>query len=503
MVETNFLRYRQFREAEENENGDGDKKSAADSALGTKITLGDGNDYEPFVISDDPKSEHYGKNRNLANIVRAFKTGANWGWSKDDGSGEDKPVKIGGKKLYLSGGAVRDHLAGKTPRNMELATNSSPDEVYHILAQNDFDFVPEKQEDTKDSKGKESKSKNTFWVKKKSKTDRPFSFGVKVGDEEFDLDIFTKTDRGSGPESDLESGTHAEDAASRDFTINGMYLLLSNDNGPNKDLHDFYGGMHHLANGKISTIGDMSEKFKKNPKNMMKYGRMVNCYGDPKNISQEDKDSVGKCLGGVEKMDKNDMMGEFKKALDKDGTDPRKLLNIFKDLGMLPSMFPGKNLDTDFPKELSELGDKHMPIAWMFKNHKPEELGDTGFDPEDIKKIGFLIKSLGLTEDIDADSLDDLTHGFMSSGISSRKLKDWGKRLGGLDEGILDAFLNHAKSPRVRVYIKSDDGKESISEDFADLIDPFTGSADSNSINERKRSKEYGNFLKHMKYMNP
>ena len=84
MVETNFLRYKQFREAEENgdggnSNGDGDKKG--DNALGSKITLGDGDDYEPFVISNDPKSEHYGKNRNLADIVKAFKEGANWGWS--------------------------------------------------------------------------------------------------------------------------------------------------------------------------------------------------------------------------------------------------------------------------------------------------------------------------------------------------------------------------------------------------------------------------------------
>jgi tRNA nucleotidyltransferase/poly(A) polymerase len=492
MIETNFLRYKQLREADENVGGD-DTESGA---LGLRVTLGDGNNYKPFIISDDPKSEHYGKNRNLADIVRAFKQGANWGWSKDDASGEDKPVKISGKKLYLTGGALRDHLAGKTPRNSELVTNASPDEVYHILAQNGFDFMPSADQLPK-GKGKHK----TFWVKKKSKSGRPFGFGVRVGNEEFDLDVFTKTDRGAGPDADLESGTHAEDASSRDFTINGMYLLLSNHNGPNKEIHDFYGGMHHLAGKKINTIGNMIEKFTKNPKSILKFVRMVNNYGDPKNISEEDKKSIKKCLGGIKKMKKDDMMDEFKRGIDKDGVDARKLLQTFSDLGILQTMFPDKSIDTNFPKELSELGDKHMPLAWMFRAHDPKQLEDTGLDPDDLKKICFLIKSLGLTNNIDPHALDDLTQGFMTSGISSRKLKDWGARLGGIDDSILDAFINHAKSPRVRVYLMGDDGKETISDDFSDLVDPFTGKIDKNELGKRKREREHENFRKHMRFM--
>jgi hypothetical protein len=102
----------------------------------SKISLGDGNDLAPFVISDDPNSEHYGKNRDLAPLVRAFKKGGNWGWTKDDSSGEEKPVKISGRKLFLTGGAARDHLLGRKPKHLEMVTNSSPDEVYHLLKQN-------------------------------------------------------------------------------------------------------------------------------------------------------------------------------------------------------------------------------------------------------------------------------------------------------------------------------------------------------------------------------
>jgi len=138
MKARSFQEFKLLREAEDKKmNG----ASADLGAIGTKVSLGDNNDYLPFEVSDDPKSEHYGKNKNLAPVVRAFKQGANWGWSRDDASGNDKAVKITGKKLYLSGGAVRDHLKGIKARNIELATNASPDEVYHLLKQNGFEFV--------------------------------------------------------------------------------------------------------------------------------------------------------------------------------------------------------------------------------------------------------------------------------------------------------------------------------------------------------------------------
>jgi len=79
----NFKEYRLLRESEDGSNSGTPKKAHGagqdTGAIGTKVSLGDGNDFMPFEVSDDPKSEHYGKNKNLAPIVRAFKQGANWG----------------------------------------------------------------------------------------------------------------------------------------------------------------------------------------------------------------------------------------------------------------------------------------------------------------------------------------------------------------------------------------------------------------------------------------
>lgn len=507
MTERSFQKYKLLREAQEGKKGGSPMGGNDVGGVGAKISLGDGNDFLPFEISDDPKSEHYGKNKNLSPIVRAFKQGANWGWSRDDSTGNDKPVKIGGKKLFLAGGAVRDHLTGRKARNIELATNASPDEVYHVLKQNGFEFITDHGE-SKGAKGgkvspnRKEGNKQYFWVKRGNKNGRPFVFGLKVNEDEFELEVFMKTPRGH-VEGDPEPGTHAEDAAGRDFTINGMYIGLTNDNGPNKELYDFHGGIHHLTSGRISAIGDMKSKMKEDPSRIMRYVRMLSCYGDPKKVPEEEKETIRNSADGLGKMDRKVVMDEFKKGLDKDDVDPRDYLKQFKDLGLLDMLFPGKQIDADLPKELSELGDKHMPLAWMLRMNDPSALEDLGLDPKDMQKVGFLIKSLGVNENLDANTLMDLVKGYMSSGISGRKLREWGTKLGGLDGGILDAFLNYAKSPRVKTHKQDELGNDTVADEFQDLVDPFTGRQDVHRVEERKRQLEHQNFRKHIEYVMP
>lgn len=478
-----------------------DKKKGMgeDAPIVSRVSLGEENDFPPLMISDDPNSEHYGKNKNLAPIVRAFKKGANWGWSKDEKSGEDKPVKVGGKKLFMTGGALRDHLAGKKPRNIELATNCSPDEVYHILSQNKFEFIGDGDQPP------QSEGRQVFWVKTKDKKGRPYSFGVKVKGDEFDLAVFTKTSKGKDGKV-LEPGTHADDAMSRDFTINSMYLLLSNDNGPNKEVHDMYGGMHHLKSGKIAAVGDLGSKLKEDPVRALRLARMMARYGDPKKMSEEEKETIRGATDGLSNLDPKDIMDEFQKGLDYDDTDTRGYLKIYNDLGLLPHIFPGMNLDTKLPKQLRELGDKHAPIAWMLRGHDPKEVETTlggKWKPEDLKKITFLIKSLGMGDAMDPTQLDDLTKGFMGSGVSSRKLKDWLVKLGGKHEGIIDAFLQHAQGPRVKVHQSTPEGHDSVTQEFTDLVDPFTGDVKYDEAEHRKKVLEWENFRKILNYTMP
>jgi hypothetical protein len=507
MVAKTFQEYRQLREGDESSSDSGGKSDS--EGISTSVSLGKNNDYEPFQVSDDPKSENYGKNAALAPIVRAFKGGGNWGWSKDEGSGDDKPVKISGKKLYLSGGSVRAHLhQEKNNGPIQLATSASPDEVYHLMKQNGFEFVTDMGEAKGSSAphpNRKEGSKQYFWVEQKNKHGRPFTFGISVNGDEFTLDTFKKQRGKLSEGDDPEPGTMGDDAASRDFTMNGMYIELGNENGQNDKLSDFHGGIHHMGAGRIVPIGGM-KSMDKRPDKMIRYMRFMHGYGNPKTMSSEDKkymtDNAHK-LGKFGQKHRKYMMGEFKKGMDKEGSDCRGYLKMFKDLGMLDHLFPGKILDTEFPKELSEIGDKQAPMAWMLRNNDTDMMDDMGMDDGDLKKIKFLIKSLGMTEAMDHNQLDDLTNGFTGSGISSRKLREWGTKLGGLDGDMLDAFLAHSKSPRVKHMKMGDDGRENMDPAFYDLQDPFTGQQDHDGINERKKMLELDEFRKHMAYMKP
>jgi tRNA nucleotidyltransferase/poly(A) polymerase len=476
-----------------------EKKSNGDQAVTSRITLGDNNNFQPFLVSDDPNSAGYGKNKSLAPLIRAFKKGGNWGWSKEENSGEDKPMKIGSKRLFLTGGALRDHLVGKKSRNMELVTNASADEVYHILTQNNFDFIGEEGHLDPAMQGS---GKNVFWVKKKTAKGRPYLFGVQVKNDEFELGLFKKS---AGGGAEVEGGSQTDDAAGRDFTINSMYLSLANDNGPNKELFDFYGGAHHLLNKQILPVGDLGTKLTEDPMRVLRYARMLSRYGDSSKLSDQEKEVIRGASQQLAGLDPKEVAEEFFKGLNHDDGDTRSYLKLYGDLGLLGTVFPNLHVDLKMPKELREIGDKHAPIAWMLRHHQPNEvemaLGGH-WKPEVLNKIMFLIKSLKIDPMMDDSALDDMVQNYMTSGVSSRMLKQWATRLGGKQEALLDAFLSHAQSPRVRIHNNASEGDD-VDAEFQNFKDPFSGDLRREAADNHRRRLEWDNFQKHLRFHMP
>ena len=80
----------------------------------------------------------------------------------------------------------------------------------------------------------------------------------------------------------------------------------------------------------------------------------------------------------------------------------------------------------------------------------------------------------------------------MESGISTRTLRNWATKVAKKDDRIVDAFIQHVKSPRIKVFISEDNNQ--VSDDFKDLVDPFTGSVNPHLVEDRKKDLEYRNF---------
>src|SRR3972149_3532092 len=299
---------------------------------------------------------------------------------------------------------------------------------------------------------------------------------------------------------DHEHGTHAEDSRRRDLTINSMYLLLSNDNGPNKEIVDFHGGIHDLNNGSMKFVGDTKSKLKESPIRALRLARMANGYGEGrKSLSKEDIEAIKSSPEILKGVLANDLQDEFYKGLASKDIDPREYLNTCDELGLLDSVFPSTRINKDFPKELVDLHDAKMSLAWLLKDSDSNSRKKV----KDPNKIDFLVDLLNTEPTwVDADGLDTLMRKFLKSGLTNKDVLKSATKLGGKKPYMVKALIKHINGPRVKVF-KIDNAVE---DDFADLVSPFTGKPTEETlpeVNERKRHMELNNFLSILRDLTP
>jgi tRNA nucleotidyltransferase/poly(A) polymerase len=129
---------------------------------------------------------------------------------------------------YFAGGSVRDALLGKAPKDVDIATNARPEDVSVLFPR-------------------------TIAV--------GVHFGVqRVLEEGFEFEVATFRSDGRYVDGrhplDVRFATPEEDAARRDFTINGMFY-----DPVDGKLIDFVGGRQDLGRGIIRAIGVPAERF--------------------------------------------------------------------------------------------------------------------------------------------------------------------------------------------------------------------------------------------------
>jgi poly(A) polymerase len=162
-----------------------------------------------------------------------------------------------GFQAYLVGGCVRDLLLGREPKDYDVATNATPDQVmeifpetYAVGAQFGVVLVPEPDGGTVSS-ASEASSK---------------SHAVEVATFRSDIGYSD----GRHPDEVRFSSDPREDVARRDFTINGM--LLDPISG---EVLDFVGGRKDLEAGIIRTVGGPEQRFGEDKLRMLRAVRFA------------------------------------------------------------------------------------------------------------------------------------------------------------------------------------------------------------------------------------
>lgn len=375
--------------------------------LTTKIKLTrDAEDFQPFVID---KNNH----KNLRILVKTFENSPQIGvgyTTVDKNKGEVEP-KLKKKTLYLTGGAVRDHLKGKTPRNYDIVTDATASEIRMILSDKDSGFEELTESNTK------SNLDRYFFVSRKSKDGNEVEFTVVINNESFYLSPFSSSPKSRRVSPEEYSASNIEDdAATRDITINAMYIPLKNSDGDNSELIDIYGGAHHLKNGKIVYINGLSRQIKEDPLSAHRTIRMQTKYG-----SEETPEKVFDITKKVIGTDP-DYTKEYLTGLEDSDTDVKKYLDLYSRSGLLNTVYPVDHLDTNVPEKCGN--DKFLVSAWMLKDNETDKtkfaLLSAGWGEQEVNDIMHLIKLYQSFKNRYYSNYDSY-----SCGLPSYKINKW------------------------------------------------------------------------------
>jgi len=181
---------------------------------------------------------------------------------KDFATSIVKTLRQHGFQAYLVGGCVRDLLLVRAPKDYDVATDATPEQVmgifpetYAVGAQFGVVLVPAPEEDKAGAVSADFSSKGHAVEVATFRSDIGYSDGRHPDEVRFSRDP-------------------REDVARRDFTINGMLLDPLSGQTPG-EVVDFVGGRKDLEAGIIRTIGDPGQRFNEDKLRMLRAVRFA------------------------------------------------------------------------------------------------------------------------------------------------------------------------------------------------------------------------------------
>lgn len=189
-----------------------------------------------------------------------------------------------GFSLRVVGGAVRDLFLGKTPKDVDFATDATPDEMISFLEADGRVVIPT------------GLQHGTISVL--GSLDEPYEITT--------LRIDTETD---GRHAEVEFTRDFElDAARRDLTFNAMSMDMDG------NVFDYFGGEKDLMNGTARFVGDAETRIQEDYLRILRFFRF---QGRMKHVSidQETWTAVWKNAKGLQKISGERIWAELQKIL--------------------------------------------------------------------------------------------------------------------------------------------------------------------------------------------
>ncbi|MDV6236540.1 polynucleotide adenylyltransferase PcnB [Leptospira ellisii] len=191
-----------------------------------------------------------------------------------------------GFKAYIVGGGVRDLLLGRKPKDFDVVTNATPNQIKKIF--NNCRII-----------GRRFKIVHILFRGKVIEVSTFRSLpDYRLGKAVEDQDYLIKRDN--------KFGTPQEDAARRDFTINSLYYDVRNDS-----IIDYVGGFDDIQNKVLRVIGDPDISFREDPVRMLRAVKFAEILG--LEIEKTTAKAIRKHKIELEKASSSRMLEEYNK----------------------------------------------------------------------------------------------------------------------------------------------------------------------------------------------
>src|SRR5262249_51148906 len=153
-----------------------------------------------------------------------------------------------GHAAFVVGGAVRDLLLGREPKDFDVATSATPDEVRSIFRRSRI--IGRRFQIVHVLCGPETVETATFRAHFARDDDNRDEHGRMLSDNVF--------------------GTQAEDALRRDFTVNALFY-----DPVKEEVWDYVHGLKDLKSRNLVMIGDAATRYREDPVRMLRAARLA------------------------------------------------------------------------------------------------------------------------------------------------------------------------------------------------------------------------------------
>ena len=288
----------------------------------------------------------------------------------------DKVFKNGGFELRIVGGAVRDLALNKEPKDVDLATDATPDEMIVILDKAGIRHKPT---------GLEHGTLTAI-----------------IDNEPYEITTLRADTETDGRHAEVEFvKSWEEDAKRRDLTYNAMSMDMEG------NLFDYFGGMDDLQDKVSKFVGDAEERIKEDYLRILRYFRFQGRLSTP-TWDEDTLKAISSNTSGLAKVSSERIWQEMSKVLA--GNNVANVLDHMTKTGVSKVI----GLSTN---DLSKVKDNRSPIIALAQMSNTTDIVKRWrLSNNESSLLDFLVKNKANT--LDQKKIEDM----LADGIDKEKV---------------------------------------------------------------------------------